>query len=423
MKRSLSLALWALLALGLAAGPVFAGGASEGGGVKKVVFWNGYTGGDRPTVEAIVKNFNTANKNIQIAMEITPWDSLYQKLIPSFMAGTGPDIVGFDIARAPEYATAGRLEPLDSRLEASTVAKRDVLVQGLLAGSTIGGKLYGIPMAFHSMVMYYNKDHFAKAGLDPNNPPATLNDLEAAWKKLLVKDGSGNIVQYPQAIAVRNTVPMVPVFFWDFGADFVTADGKSSLGSANALAALTFLRRAFVDEHVSPVGLTGQEADNLFAAGKASIEWNGPWAVPSFRNAGINVGIAPMPAGPGGRFTNGGGTVLVMNKDSKVKDAAWTVMQYWNSYDTQKLWASEQAFPPTRVDMSSDADLSKNADLSFFIKEAEHAKIFLGGQTKFSQIDESVLVPLYESVFRGTVEPAAGLAKADADLAKILSQK
>lgn len=401
-----------------------AGGTSESSssGPEKVTFWNGYTGPDRPTVEAIVQKFNAKDANIQIDMQISPWDSLFQKLMPAFIAGNGPDLVGFSVTSVPQYATAGRLQPLDSYLSKSKSLSKDVLVPGLVSGATIDGKLYGVPMAFASMVMYFNKDEFAKAGLDPNNPPKTLDELAAAWKKLVVKDANGNVTQYAQAIGVHDTVPMVPVFFWDYGADFVTADGKGALNSPKALSALQFLQKAFVQDNVSPVGLSGQEADNLFAAGKAAIEWNGPWALTGFQSAGINVGVAEVPAGPAGRFTWGGDTVMVMNKDSHAKDGAWSFMEYWNSKDSQQFWAQKQAFPPTRTDMANDPALASNPFLKYFISSASYAKIFLAGQTKYAQIDQAVLVPMYESVFSGKMQAQAALDKANQDLNKLLQK-
>jgi len=386
---------------------------------KEILFWNGYTGPDRTAVEQLVKNFNDANTKVQIKMEIMPWDSLYQKLLPAMIAGNGPDIIGFSAGRVPEYAAAGRLEALDGYFQGSAL-KRSVLVPGLQDASTYKGKLYGVPMAFASMVMYYNKDLFKAAGLDPEAPPATFEALTAAWKKLVKVDASGNVTQYAQAIGTKATVPMVPVFLWAYGADIIGKDGKSGLADPKALQAMTLLQNAFVKDHVSPVGLTGQEADNLFAAGKAAIEWNGPWAINGFRGAGINLGIAEVPAGPATRVTWSGDTVMVINKASKVKKDAWTFLEYWNSAPAQKYWAQTVAFPPSRLDMGADADLAKNPDLSYFLKAGAYAKAYLPAQTKASRIEDEVLVPLYETVFRGMSGAEAALKKADGQLNKLL---
>jgi len=430
IRRTVGFAASLMLLSFLWVSVVFAGGSAEksagtasqpAASVHNVVFWNGYTGPDRATVEAIVAKFNESQSSVKIDMQISPWDSLFQKLMPAFIAGNGPDLIGYSVARLPEYAQAGRLAPLDSYLAASKNLNKDVLVPGLVQASTMNGKLYGVPMAFASMVMYFNKTEFQKAGLDPNNPPKTLSELAAAWKKLLIVDGAGKVTQYPQALAVRATVPMLPVVFWDYGARIVTDQSTSGLDSSESLAALKFLQGAFINDRVSPVGLTGQDADNLFAAGKAAIEWNGPWALTGFQKAGIDVGVAEMPSGPAGKYTWGGDTVMSMNKDSKVKESAWSFMEYWNSYDTQQFWSEKQAFPPTRTDMGNDASLQKNPYLKYFINGASYARIFLAGQVKSGQIDDEVLVPLWESVFSGKAQPEAALATAHAALTKILS--
>jgi multiple sugar transport system substrate-binding protein len=416
MRRIMRLAIVAFLVF------FMLGPAGAQGKPKEVLFWNGYTGPDRPAVENLVAKFNESNADVKIKMEIMPWDSLYQKLLPALIAGNGPDIIGFSAGRVPEYAAAGKLEALDDYFKNSSL-KRDVLVSGLMQAGTYKGKLYAVPMAFASMVMYYNKDHFKAAGLDPENPPKTLTELSAAWKKLLKVDAAGNVIQYPQAIGIKATVPMIPVFIWNHGADIVTADGKSGLSDPRAIEAMKFLQNAFVKDKVSPVGLTGQEADNLFAAGKASIEWNGPWAINGFRGAGINLGIAEVPAGPAGRITWSGDTVLVISKDSKQKESAWKFLEYWNSIAAQKYWATTVAFPPTRLDMGNNPDLAKNKDLFYFLKAGAYAKSYLPAQTKAGRIEEEILVPMYESIFRNLETVESAMKKADTQLTKLLSEK
>jgi len=387
-----------------------------------VTFWNGYTGPDRPAVEKLVNDFNAKNLGVAVKMEIMPWDSLYQKLLPAMIAGTGPDIIGYSVGRVAEYAQAKRLEPLDGYFSGSSL-KRDVLAPGLVQGGTYKGKLYGVPMAFACEVMYYNKAHFAEAGLDPKDPPKTYDELKAAWAKLLKVDAAGNVVRYPQAIGVKSTVANVPLFIWGFGGDIVTPADKSGLADPKTLAALSFLQEAFVKGKVSPAGLTGQEADNLFAAGKASIEFNGPWAINGFRGAGIDLGIAELPAGPAGRVSWSGDTVLSINSGSKAKKAAWKFLEYWNSTEAQEYWSSTVAFPPSRLDLGSSATLSKNKDLAYFLKSVPYAKSYLPGQTKATRIEEEILVPMYENVFRGLEDSASAAKKADAQLSSLLSEK
>lgn len=352
-----------------------------------------------------------------------PWDTLYQKLMPAFIAGNAPDLIGFSVTRYMEYAMAGKLEPLDAFIASSETITMDNLVQGLFKAGNYDGKQYTLPMACAAMVMYYNKDMFREAGLDAENPPATMEELYAAWDKLIQKDGNGNVTQYAQAIGVKSTVAMMPVFMWAYGADYIK-DGKSVLDSDEATAAMTMIADAYA-KGVSPVGLTGQEADDLFAAGKAAIEFNGQWAAPGFRAAGIDLGIAEVPAGMDGRDrkTWGGDSIMCMSADSKVKEAAWDFMEYWNGTEAQKTWALNVGFIPSRLDMADDEEiLTGNPDLAIFMKASTYAQMFMADQPMSGRIDEEVLVPLYESVSRGTAAPADALKKASKALDAILAE-
>lgn len=387
----------------------------------EVVFWNGYTGADQPTLEAIVEEYNNSQDEVRIKMEIMPWDTMYQKLMPALIAGNGPDLIGMSVTRYMEYAMAGKLAPVDDYIAASETITTDNLVQGLFDAGNYDGKQYAMPMACAAMVMYYNRDMFEAAGLDPDNPPATMEELQDAWSKLIIKDASGNVTQYAQAIGVKATVAMMPVFMWAYGADYIV-DGKSALDSPEAVAAMEMIAAAY-QEGVSPIGLTGQEADDLFAAGKAAIEFNGQWAAPGFRNAGINLGICEVPAGVNGRKTWGGDTVMSINADSKVKDAAWNFIEYWNGTTAQTAWALNVGFIPTRLDMAdSEEILTGNPDLAYFMKASTYAEMFMADQPLSSRIDEEVLVPLYESVTRGTAAPADALKKASAALDALLNE-
>lgn len=411
-----------LILIALVSG-VYAGGTTEAKklGKQTVVFWNGYTGPDRPVLEDLVAQYNANSADIEIKMEIMPWDTLFQKLMPAMIAGNAPDLIAMSVGRYAEYAEAGKLASLDEFIQNSKVLDVKDLVPGMIEAGNFHGTQYAMPMAFAAMVMYYNKAMFRQAGLDPENPPATLAELQNAWSKLIKKDASGNVVQYAQAIGVKSTVAMIPVFMWMYGADYIV-DGKSVINSTEAIQAMDMLADAF-KAGVSPVGLTGQEADNLFAAGKAAIEFNGPWAINGFRGAGIDLGIAEVPAGNNGRRTWGGDTILCITKDSKVKEAAWDFIEYWNSPSVQRTWALNVGFPPTRTDMSSDVELTTgNPDIVYFLNSAPYSVLFLADEPKAGRIDEEVLVPLYESVTRRTLDSATALKQADIALSALLKE-
>src|SRR5688572_974243 len=84
----------------------------------ELTFWNGFTGPDRPTIEAITQEFTAANPESPVVMDIMPWDSLLQKLLTSLGSGSGPDIVAVSFAFVPQFAASGYIADLTDHLTA-----------------------------------------------------------------------------------------------------------------------------------------------------------------------------------------------------------------------------------------------------------------------------------------------------------------
>ena len=105
-----ALALAAVVSLTFA--NVGAGKTARPNATVTLEFWNGFTGPDRPALEAIVKRFNATHDDIQIKMSIMPWDVFYEKLLPSFAANKGPAIVGMASEQMQQYADRGVFAPI-----------------------------------------------------------------------------------------------------------------------------------------------------------------------------------------------------------------------------------------------------------------------------------------------------------------------
>ena len=180
-----------------------------------LTFWNGYTGPDRAVLESLVAEFNESQSEIEIVMDIQPWDSLFQKLLPSLVIGSGPDIAAFASENIPQYAAAGVLSPVDD-FYAGDYLDVDKLVPAAVENGIFDGKHYGVPMDFATLLMYYNKDHFAAAGL-PEEPPKNWDEFKEYLLKL-----TNAPEQYGLAIAVKETIPMWPILLWGNGGGILT---------------------------------------------------------------------------------------------------------------------------------------------------------------------------------------------------------
>ena len=151
-----------------------------------------------PTYFNLAKTFNSQNPGIKVEVELVGASSFYDRLINEVAAGGGPDTSAFRNAWVAAFAKMGALEPLDGYL-----AKWDGLsniIDEIWPYIKTGQKdpTYQMPWELVVLYLYYNKDHFNKAGIAP---PKTMEEFLKACKAL-TKDtnGDGKIDQYGYAL-------------------------------------------------------------------------------------------------------------------------------------------------------------------------------------------------------------------------------
>ncbi len=119
-------------------------------------------------LEQLVEEFNESQDSVTIEMEISPWDQFFQRLLPSLASDEGPDLVAMDTAQLPQYVARGAFRPLDDYYEDPST-ESDTLVQAAVDATKWDGVAYGVPMNFTTLLLYWNKDLFEAAGLDPRD--------------------------------------------------------------------------------------------------------------------------------------------------------------------------------------------------------------------------------------------------------------
>jgi len=367
-----------------------------------ITFWNGFTGGDRPTFEALFQEFNDTHPNIELKVDIQPWDTLGQKLPAALASGVGPDVStpDYNVGTIWQYVNSGSIAPLDE-IYGMEPGKIDInaMPPEVLEGFTRDGHIWAVPVNFGTLLLYYNKDLLAEAGYA--EPPKTMEEFQEYAAKLTKKDDAGNVIQYGIALAENQTIPMWPILIWANGGDLTNDKGCSMLNDPKTVEAIKSWADLIVNEGISPVGLTGGDADNLFAAGKAAFEMNGPWAAGQYGPAGINFDVAPIPVGPAGAVTLVSTTPMVMSASTENKEAAYEFLVWWISKDTQRTLALGAGFPPARTDMADDPAFSENPLLQKFSAAAPYSRLYLPNAELFSQIDVDIFQPAIGRITRG----------------------
>lgn len=395
-----------------------AGGQASGTGERTTItFWNGFTGPDRATVEALVDEFNSSQESVTVEMEISPWDVFFQRLLPSLGSGDGPDFVAMDTAQLPQYVERGVFRPLTDYYE-DPATESEALVPAAVDAATWEGTQYGVPMNFTTLLLYWNKDMFEAAGLDPEQPPTTWDEFAEAARQLTVESEG----QYGLAIADHETIPMWPILLWGGGGGVVSDDGTTSLlDDPLTIEALEYWRGLVVDDGISPIGLAGADADKLFQTGKAAMEIVGPWMTTGFTEAGLNFGVAAPPAGPAGPVTLGTSVAFAVSDDTDDASAAAAMefIQFWNSEQSQITWALGSGFPPNRTDIAPE-DLSENPYTVEFGRYADTARFYLANVQEFTAINANIFEPALQRMLNGEGSAADLFGAASGDAQAVL---
>lgn len=294
-----------LLSAGAGAGLVLAGcgggstavqGTGDGGktytGPKvDVAFWNGFTGGDGPYMGELVKEFNSQNKKINVSMNTVEWAVYYQKVPSAVSTGEGPDVGIMHADQLGTNAARGVVIPLDD--VASTLG----LKEGDFAPTVWNAGLYnnqrfGIPLDVHPLGFYYNKGLMEKAGLDPNNPPQTRDDYEAALEEL---KGAGIQGHWVSPLLFTGGLSWMSVL-WQMGGDLYNDDAsKATFNSDAGVQALEWMV-SLVKKGYSPKDV-GEDAEFVaFQNGDNAFMWNGIWNINPLKEVkGLEWDVAPLP--------------------------------------------------------------------------------------------------------------------------------
>jgi multiple sugar transport system substrate-binding protein len=378
-----------------------------------ISLWTVFTGSDGDILREIIDNYNSTNKdNIKVNIDIMDNATLQSKLPTAISTGTGPSFVLCGIEYIQQYVKNGMIEDISDFWDKEGVDKSNYL-ENVVNKSYVDNKLYGVPMQYNLQYLYYNKDLFKAAGLDPNSPPTTMEELEK--DAVACTDASKN--QYGIGLPVDSTYFIE--YLWGNGGDVISEDGTKNLIKSDAnINTLKWLQKMELDEKVSPSGLKAADADTMFQSGQLAMYFSGPWNINGLNQLGINYGITAIPAGSAGAFSPEGGCSYMLPKgaDDATRAAVYKFMAYWLSDDVLKEWSNRNGFPVWSQTVLKDPDIQSNQILTDVSNASKIGRDWHLNLESGSQIDNDVMVPLIESVLSGNdVEDSVNTASTTLD--------
>jgi len=251
-------------------------------------YWNGFTGGDGPAMQSLVKQFTDSHDNIKVKNNTVEWADFYQRLPAAAQAGKGPDVGAMHLDQLATNAARKVIAPVDDLASALDLGESD-FAPSVWQPGIYQDQRYGIPLDVHTIAMYYNKEHFAKAGI--NEAPTDAASLDEACKAL--QDAG-----YDQPFWMPNQWPAHLMFLsllWQFGGEPYAEDGSAATYDDDAgTSALEWMREQ-VDKGYSPDNVDIDAQYVAFKGGQNSITWDGIWQINDLKEAGIDYGIATLP--------------------------------------------------------------------------------------------------------------------------------
>jgi sn-glycerol 3-phosphate transport system substrate-binding protein len=232
----------------------------------------------------------------------------------------------------------------------------DGFMPAYLASARVDGHLWSVPFQRSTAVMYYNKEAFAAAGLDPEQPPRTWDEMVEMGKALTLRDASGNVTQW--GLGIPSSMNSV---HWLFGALVAQNGGILSsedglytyFDSPEVIEALQFFVDLSTKHGIHPAGiLEWGTTPNDFMQGRLAMAWHTTGNLSNIRsNSTFDFGVAPYPGNPDPASVLGGGNLYIFSGASEEQQAAaFEFVKFMTSAELLADWGVQTGYVAPRDD-------------------------------------------------------------------------
>jgi sn-glycerol 3-phosphate transport system substrate-binding protein len=424
-------------------------------GPVEIDFWHPYTALTEEAMQDVAAAFNASQDKIVVNVEAQgDYGELLAKYRDSIQDGLLPAVAVFDSQSFRDIVDSGTIIAAQSCVEADSTGL-DEIDETVRAFFSLDGALYPAAMNVSEPVLYYNRDHFAAAGLDPDDPPATLAEVRDAAQA--IKDAG--VAPTPLSLLMHGWF----VDNWLTGAEVPLVDaGNGRSGAATtatfngpeALEIYTLLQEmqdaglivatsntpgqighylAVASEDASMVIETSTAATTVAGVlgGTANLADVVEGGV-GITDLSLDLDVAPMPGlrEPGKVFISGGTYYIVDNGSDAEKAAAWEFMKFLNSPESQKTIHLKGSYLPITDAVLDDPEVQElwagdaagqwlaTAHAQLTTIDPDFAGPVIGPFTEFRAIIEDSL----EAVLLAGTDPATALAEAEALVTEALEK-
>ncbi|MCL4515301.1 MAG: ABC transporter substrate-binding protein [Firmicutes bacterium] len=379
----------------------------------KVLFWHSMSSVMGQAVQDLVDKFNKSQKDVVVeAVYMGSYDDGINKLKAAIQAGTPPHVAQIYDIGTQVMIDSKAIVPVQQFIDRDKI-DISIFQPNVISYYKVGGELYSMPFNSSTPIMYYNKNLFREAGLDPQKPPRTFEEVAEYAKRLTKRDASGNVTQWGVAW------PLVAWFFEEYLANQNALFTDNNNGRTDNVTRVAFDSPAgirtmkwwtdLIKEGYFPRLQRGWDpARQPFWAGKVGILMDSTANRAQHEkniagNFELGTAFLPYPAGTGRNgVVIGGGSVWMLKGHPKGEmEAAWEFVKFLIQPDQQVEWQLKTGYFPVR------RDLRKNPVLMDFYKKNPNADTALEQleTTKVNYATQGALIGTFPEI-RTIVEQA-----------------
>lgn len=325
-----------------------------------------------PAMKALIAGFNEDYPNIEVKVDVTPYDAYFTKLQTQGSSGSLPDLFWMNGPNFQLYAKNGLFVPITSSIEGGYIDPANY-PKALVDLYTYQDVNYGVPKDFDTIAVWYNKALFAQAGVEEPQPGWTWDDFQQKAEAISTALADQGI--YGTAAAIEGQSGYYNTIL-QAGGEILTDSGETGYGTPEAAAGIQFYTD-LIASGASPnvQQLTDTYGLSWFTSGKAAMYQSGSWQRNAMAESVVadDVAVVPMPVGKREATIIHGLSNMVSASSDNIQ-AAQALQAYLATEEAQILAGQEGAgIPAFNGTQQAFVDSIPGYDLQVFLDAVDYS--------------------------------------------------
>jgi sn-glycerol 3-phosphate transport system substrate-binding protein len=407
----------------------------------KFAFWHAMGGTNGEAVTEMMKRFNGSQTQcVGEAVFQGSYDDALNKLKAGLQSKDIPASVQmFDLA-TQVLIDLKVIAPVQDFIDKEKFNISDYEAN-VLAYYSVGGKLYGMPFNTSNPILYYNKDMFKAAGLDPNKPPRTYAEVLDYSKKLTKKGADGKVSQYGYSMAIygwffEQMLASSGALYLDNGNGRDARATKAVFNSPEGVKIMAWWKEGYDAGVFGNFGRPTADTQKAFDAQQTAMIIESTAGLRARLSAAqgkfeLGTGFLPRPTEDAykasGTIIGGASAYIMKDRPQAEQDCAWSFIKFVSSPDIQAYWHTASGYYPVRK-ASYDVQIDKDWVKQYPQFTTAVDQLHMAPNNRFTQGALAGIMPTarqnvetaIETMLAGKGSPQEVLDKAAADTTKAI---